>query len=221
MKFLIVDDHALIRDAMRAVLTDLQPDSHVLEAARADEARTLLATRPEIDLLLLDLHLPDADGLDLLADCRDEHPATAVVVLSAASDTPTVRAALAAGASGFIPKSHGREVLARALALVIAGGVYVPPSILTEASGLPFGPRPVPGAPTPASLGLTTRQLEVLALVMRGRSNKLIARELNLAEPTVKNHVTALLRALRVRSRTEAVVTVTAWGWAMPAPARP
>jgi DNA-binding NarL/FixJ family response regulator len=221
MKFLVVDDHALIRDAMHDLLEALQPGAKVLTAATAAQARRVLAGDPEIGLVLLDLNLPDADGLELLADWADEYPSTAVVVLSGNHDPATARAALAGGASGFIPKSDSREVLSRALALVLAGGVYVPAFALQHLGATLSQPsvnKPVAGVPTPESLGLTARQLEVLALMVQGRSNKLIGRALNLAEPTVKNHVTALLRALQVGSRTEAVVAVTAWGWRMPPP---
>ena len=123
----------------------------------------------------------------------------------------TVRRALDAGAAGFIPKTEPREVLASALSLVLAGGVYVPREALGAGAPPPAaGPG---GGPTPASLGLTERQVEVLALIMKGRTNKHICRQLNLAEPTVKNHVTAILRALKVTSRTEAVLAVTQLGW--------
>lgn len=219
MKFLVVDDHALIRDAMHDLLGALQPGVEVLTAMNAVQARQALCEHPDIGLVLLDLNLPDADGLELLAEWRDEHPATAVVVLSGNHDPATARAALAGGASGFIPKSDSRDVLLRALALVLAGGVYVPAFALQAAALRTFAEAGRPsaaGLPTPQALGLTTRQLDVLALMMQGRSNKLIGRALNLAEPTVKNHVTALLRALKVGSRTEAVVAVTAWGWVMP-----
>ncbi len=220
MKFLVVDDHALIRDAMQAVLQQQQPGAEVLCAVTAAEARAVVVQHADLDLALLDLQLPDSDGLELLAEWRDERPTMAVVVLSGSNDPAAVRAALICGASGFISKSDSREVLVRALALVMAGGVYVPSFALNSlaAAAPPAGSSAAPGAPSPESLGLTARQLEVLALMLEGRSNKLIARELNLAEATVKNHVTALLRALSVVSRTEAVVVVTAWGWVMPRP---
>lgn len=225
MKFLVVDDHALIRDAMQDLLVSLHADAVVLTAPTGAQARMRLAESPDIGLVLLDLQLPDVDGLDLLADWADEYPATAVVVLSGNDDPATARAALAGGASGFIPKSDHREVVGRALALVLAGGVYVPAFALQHdaaAARRAAGQRPHAGVPTPQTLSLTARQLDVLALLVQGRSNKAIGRVLNLAEPTVKNHVTALLRALKVGSRTEAVVAVTAWEWVMPAlPGRP
>lgn len=215
MRFLVVDDHPMVRDALGAVVRGLRDDAEVLEAADAAEAMAALARGPDIDLVLLDLQLPDADGLDVLASLRRDRPATAVVVLSGTRDPDIVRRALAGGAVGYIPKTETRDVMASALALVLAGGVYVPPVALGAIGGA-AAPAPVAAAaaaPTPASLGLTGRQLDVLALMMRGHSNKLICRELGLAEPTVKNHVTAILRALDARSRTEAVLAATRFGW--------
>lgn len=213
MKYLVVDDHSLIRDAMQSLLASIDSEARVLLAASAAQARSLLAAEPGVDLALLDLNLPDADGLTLLAEFRAAHPTLAVVMLSGERDAATVRGALDAGAAGFIPKTEPRAVLASALSLVLAGGVYVPREALGAA---PSAAVPASGAgrgPTPASVGLTERQIEVLALIMKGRTNKHICRQLNLAEPTVKNHVTAILRALKVSSRTEAVLAVTELGW--------
>ncbi|MDP4302661.1 response regulator [Leptothrix discophora] len=219
MKFLIVDDHALIRDAMHSVLRGLRSGATVLEAANAEAALRCLADHPDTDLVLLDLHLPDQDDLQLLATVVERHPAVAVVMLSGDMDQATMRRALDLGAQGYIPKGETREVLTSALALVLAGGVYVPRAALR---GAPSSSLPVPAAAAPAnpssanSLGLTDRQLEVLALLMQGKNNKLICRALDLAEPTVKNHVSAILRALGVGSRTEAVLAVTRLGLTLP-----
>jgi DNA-binding NarL/FixJ family response regulator len=219
MKFLLVDDHALIREAMRGVLRDLRSDAIVLEAAHAAQALALAELHPDLALVLLDLGLPDRDGLDLLAELRQRYPALAVVVLSGDDDQGTMRQALSAGALGFIPKAESRAVLLSALGLVLSGGVYVPMQALgpSEATAAPAR-RPGPEAehPTPATLGLTARQMDVLALMMQGRNNKLICRALNLAEPTVKNHVSAILRALDADSRTAAVLKVAAFGWKLP-----
>jgi DNA-binding NarL/FixJ family response regulator len=185
----------------------------------------LAGTHRDIDLVLLDLQLPDGDGLDVLAQLREQHPATSVVMLSANKDQPTIMRALSLGAVGFIPKTETREVLLGALNLILAGGVYIPPVALPaiQLSAIPTGKPQTASSdpttpPTPASLGLTERQLDVLALMMRGKNNKLICRELDLAEPTVKNHVSAILKALSVSSRTEAVLTVTKFGWKLPDP---
>ncbi len=213
MKILVCDDHALIREAMRGVLKDLVPDACVIEASDARQLADVIQRNPDLALLLLDLNLPDQDGLAILAGLRDSHPAISVVVLSAFQDRETVRRALDLGALGFIPKNTEREVVLNALRLVLAGGVYIPVQALDGAA-----PRAAQNGSTgsgddlrgrlPSGLGLTERQLQVLALVMEGKSNKAISRALSLAEHTVKNHMTAIFKALQVTSRTEAVIAV-------------
>ena len=211
MKILVVDDHVLIREALRGLFKELKPDATVLEAADASRTMQLLAEQPDIALILLDLSLPDRDGLALLAELRERHPGISVVVLSGFPDRANVVRALDHGALGFIPKSAGREVMTSALNLVFSGGVYIPPEILGSARRAPRrGPR---RRPSPADLGLTERQVDVLALMMQGKSNKAICRRLELAEPTVKNHVTAILKTLGVSNRTEAVLAASARGW--------
>lgn len=216
MKYLLVDDHALIREAMRSVLRDLNADAEFLEAADSRQAMALVDQHEDLSLILLDLQLPDRDGLELLADLRERYPAIPIVMLSAINDRDTVTKALDAGAAGFIPKTQSREILLGALRLVLAGGIYIPPQALghsASAAALSAPPAAMAPRPSPAELGLTQRQVEVLALVMQGKSNKLICRALDLAEPTVKNHVSAILKALGVSNRTEAVLAVAALGW--------
>lgn len=214
MKFLVVDDHALIREAMHGVLRHLRADAVVTEAADARGALAALQAEPDTDLVLLDVHLPDQDGVALLATLIERHPGVGVVMLSADKDPAVIRRALELGAQGFVPKTETREVLCSALALVLAGGVYVPPDAMRSAPAA--GPGAPPATTGPAASGLTERQLEVLALLMEGKNNKLIGRALDLAEPTVKNHVSAILKALGVTTRTEAVIAVTRLGWTLP-----
>ena len=206
MKILVVDDHVLIREALRGLFRELKPDATVLEAEDASRTTELLAEQPDIALILLDLSLPDRDGLVLLTELRARHPGIPVIVLSGFPDRANVVRALDHGAVGFIPKSAGREVMTSALNLVFSGGVYIPPEIL----GTPNAATP---QPSPTDLGLTERQVDVLALMMQGKSNKAICRLLELAEPTVKNHVTAILKTLGVSNRTEAVLAASARGW--------
>jgi DNA-binding NarL/FixJ family response regulator len=220
MKVLVVDDHALIRDALRGVLKELKDDATVVEAAESRQALRLTHENPDLGLVLLDLNLPDRSGFEVLAELRGRYPAISDVVLSALNDRDSVARALELGATGFIPKSASREVMLSALRLVFSGGVYIPPEILgsREPSGkrsqLAAGGRPG----SPRELGLTDRQVEILALMMQGKSNKAICRSLDLAEPTVKNHVTAILKALKVTNRTEAVIAVGALGWELRSP---
>jgi DNA-binding NarL/FixJ family response regulator len=230
MKILVVDDHALIREAMRTVLRELVADVHVLEAASGHEVHELTRAHPDLALLLLDLRLPDSDGLDLLAVLRRERPSLPVVMMSAFNDRDNVTRALEAGASGFIPKTVSRDVLTSALRLILAGGMYIPPDVLGR-SAAQTQPQPPPLAATdshadagsktgegrsPQDLGLTDRQIQVLALMMQGKSNKLICRALSLAEPTVKNHVSAILKVLGASNRTEAVLMAGRLDWRDP-----
>jgi DNA-binding NarL/FixJ family response regulator len=221
VKILLVDDHVLIRDAMRGVLREIDSSASVHEAQSGRQAEELIAQNPDISLVLLDMRLPDRDGLEMLATLRESHPAVAIVMLSAFCDRDNVLKSLDAGAQGFIAKTATRDVLLGALRLVLAGGVYIPPEILasTPEPAVPSSPTmPDRSRPKPSDLGLTERQLDVLALMMQGKSNKLICRQLDLAEPTVKNHVSAILKALNVNNRTEAVLAVTALGWSLPKP---
>jgi DNA-binding NarL/FixJ family response regulator len=219
MKILVVDDHVLIRQAMQGVLKKVRRDAVLLEAPNSAQAMATVAANPDIDLILLDLTLPDRDGFSVFTELRERYPAIAIVVLSALQDPSKVRRALELGARGYIPKSAQGDVTLNALRLIVSGGTYVPPEILAGGSLSDTSLRQDardPAHALPASLGLTDRQLQVLALMMQGKNNKTICRTLNLAEPTVKNHVTAILRALKVTSRTEAVIVASNLGWQIP-----
>ena len=151
---------------------------------------------------------------------RERHPAMPVVVFSARQDRDSVARALNLGAAGFIPKSEQRKVMLTALGLIFAGGVYIPHEILEREELSPLKLKLTCSAAgtirsKPTDIGLTGRQTDVLALMMKGSSNKAICRVLNLAEPTVKNHVTAILRALKVTNRTEAVIAGGELRWVL------
>lgn len=210
MKILVVDDHVLIREALRNVFAELQADATVLEASDGESTLRLIEQHAHLDLLVIDLGLPDQDGFSLLAHLRQRDPLLPIVVLSARNDRTSVVKALDLGALGFIPKNGRREIMLNALQMVLAGGMYIPPEALALGH-----PAPLPSRSTAPrldslqdELNLSERQIEVLGLMMRGKSNKAICRELALAEPTVKYHVTAILKALNVTNRTEAVMTV-------------
>jgi DNA-binding NarL/FixJ family response regulator len=217
MKFLVVDDHVLIRESLRGVLSELEPGAVILEATSADEAMRLVAGHAELELVLLDLALPGRDGFEVLAEIRERHPTIPVVVLSGYHDQANVVRALELGALGFIPKTAQRRVLLSAISLVLSGGTYIPPEILGRQERLAEpgtgGAATRKSATSPRDLGLTDRQVEVLALMMQGKSNKAIGRALDLAEPTVRNHVTAVLKALNVSNRTQAAMAVVELGW--------
>jgi DNA-binding NarL/FixJ family response regulator len=219
MKILVVDDHVLIREALRGVLLELESDAAIVDAPDSRQAMRCIEENTDLELILLDLKLPDGSGFDVLAALRERYPAISVVVLSASSDRDDIARALELGALGFIPKSAEREVMLSAFKLIFAGGVYVPPEILRAPQATPSAsssPEQSGQPPSAADIGLTGRQMEVLALMMQGKSNKAICRALDLAEPTVKNHVTAILKALKATNRTEAVIAAGALGLAPP-----
>jgi DNA-binding NarL/FixJ family response regulator len=205
MKILVVDDHPLIVDALAQILPQLGPDLEMRAAGDPTEAMSVLDNEPDVTLVLLDLALPGARGLDFLGDLKLDYPGVPIVVISATHDRATVLAALGAGAHGFIPKSANAQMLLDAIRHVLAGGVYLP----SDAPPMPDGDgvRIAPGA-----LGLTARQTDVLKLLAQGKPNKLICRDLTLSEGTVKVHVSAILKALRVRSRTEAIAVLARRG---------
>lgn len=215
MKVLIVDDHALIREALHAVLKQLKREAVVFEASNGQQAMRIVEEHPDVSLILLDINLPDRDGFSVLRELRDHYATIAVVILSSSDDQDTVKRAFKLGALGFIPKTTEREVMLNAIKLVFSGGVYIPSEILEETTSPQLTTKPAT-RDSLKSLGLTDRQIEVLALLMKGRSNKSIAKILNMAVPTVKNHVTVVLKALNVTSRTEAVIKVGKMGWELP-----
>lgn len=215
MKILIADDHRLVIEAVKSKLSELEPGIAFALALSVDELYA--AIDDDLDLALIDLHMPGADGQTHIAEVRRRRPALPVIVLSGTDDPAVMRAALELGVLGFIPKAYSPEVMLSAVRLVLAGGVYVPQMLL---SGLPPGvaaaapalaPRSEGGTTAGATLAqlrsiLTERQIEVLQLLSRGLPNKLIGRNLGISEGTVKIHLAAIFRALGVRNRTEAVV---------------
>jgi DNA-binding NarL/FixJ family response regulator len=227
MKVLLIDDHPLILSALQSVIQGLDGETSVVGAGSARQAREILARQAdEFDLVLLDLQLGDANGFDVLPELRSTYPALPVVVISASDRSSDVIRAVDLGAMGFVPKRASNEALFEALHMVMSGGIYVPPMDMRSPEPLPgeADSDTVPGVlrivrenaahrepePLPlASLGLTPRQTDVLALLLQGKPNKLIARDLNLSVETVKDHVAAVLRTLNVSSRTQAVLAVS------------
>jgi DNA-binding NarL/FixJ family response regulator len=208
MKILVIDDHPLIQEALKHVLTELDASLELLQAHDASSAHAALSRTSRVDLLVLDLALPGCDGFDLLADLRRDWPDIPVLVLSATYDRATVEMAIDLGAMGFIPKTSNAHVLIDALRLVLSGGVFVPAECSDAGAGT-FRPRT--GAKS-QDLGLTPRQSDVLKLLVQGKPNKLICRDLSLSEGTIKVHVSAILRALNVHNRTQVVIELARRG---------
>jgi DNA-binding NarL/FixJ family response regulator len=208
---LLVDDHALFREGLKFLLRSLDGGVELDEAGDCAMALERASSR-NYDLVLLDLQLPGLKGMDALRAMREAVPNTPLVVLSGEEDPHVVRAAIERGAMGFIPKSSTPEVLIQALRLVLAHGVYLPPTVLDAR----------PAAPSASSAdtqtagghlpGLTQRQMDVLRYVIQGKPNKVIARELDISEGTVKAHLSSVMHALGARNRTEAVYAAAKLG---------
>ncbi|MDZ3837886.1 MAG: response regulator transcription factor [Rhodospirillales bacterium] len=204
-RVLIADDHPLFRTALRQVIESLFADYEILEAGTLDEASRFIdeADSYEMDLVLLDLQMPGSSGFSGLVSLRNAAPWVPIIVVSASSTDDIVRSAITYGASGFIPKSFSKEEIGVGMTRVLSGDVFVPfPDTLfppTRANALRADSEERLAA-------LTHGELRVLDLLAKGKSNKIIAYELGIKESTVKAHITAILRKLKVHSRTQAVL---------------
>lgn len=199
MKILIVDDHPLFRAGFHAVLEQSALDAGVLSVSSVPEALQALQKDADIGLVLLDIHLKGDDGFAALKVIGERFPTTACIMISGDEQNSVAARAVQSGASGFIPKSFTADEMIVAIRKVLAGEVFVPETTNLAAAEQPNG--------------LTLRQLEVISMLGRGFSNKEIARALDVAERTVKAHVSAVFEALNVRNRTQAVLVAQRRGF--------
>jgi DNA-binding NarL/FixJ family response regulator len=197
---LVVDDHPLFCDALEMTLRSVAPGLSVETAATLSEGLGLIAARPRPALVVLDLNLPDVEGFDGLIRMRGQVEDAPVIVVSSMTENRIVSAALRAGASGYVPKHSPRAVFRVALDTIEAGGIYLPDGFVPDAE-----PEPTDHAVARLA-SLTPQQGRILELICDGKLNKQIAFDLSIAETTVKAHVTAIMRKLGVRSRTQAVL---------------
>lgn len=219
MKILIVDDHPLVPEALNALLFSIDERCEVVTAVDLPSAFALVDAEGAPDLVLLDLGLPGHSGLSALENFRQTRPELPVVVISGDISRERVLSSLDLGAMGFIPKTAKKDVLLDALRLICSGGVFVPSEAYGDAQRelstveiAHAAPSNRPAISSHADIGLTERQSQVLALLLRGMTNKLICRELGLAEGTVKIHISAILKLLGVANRTQAVLAASRIG---------
>lgn len=208
---LIADDHPLFREAMRLVVASaLGEGCEIIECESLDEALGAVRANPAIELAMLDLNMPGMDGLTGLARLRQQAPTLPLIVVSADERIHTVESVLAVGVSGFIPKSFSRELMSAAVNAVLDGEIFLPPALADRDTGVPASdPQQLQDLASRLAL-LTRQERTVLDYIVNGKSNKVVAIELNIAESTVKAHVSAILRKLKVSSRTQAVIKVGA-----------
>jgi DNA-binding NarL/FixJ family response regulator len=200
MNVLIVDDHPLYREGLKALLCGLDPGLRVVCVSRVADAPAAVAGLA-LELVLLDMNLPGASRLDALNEVRGLFEGASIVVVSGEEDADLMLSVVDAGAAGYIPKSAEPDVTIQALRVVLAQGIYLPPAALRHAVRRATAPAPVP---TPGPV-ISKKQQEVLARLLQGKSNKVIARELDIADGTVKAHLSAVYSALGVNSRSQAM----------------
>lgn len=215
MKYLIVDDHALVAGALTLLLEDRDPEADVHTAATADAALELVDREGDADLLILDLSLPGVTGTELMEEIVRRQPMLKILVVSGLADQESIMRVLQLGAAGFVPKSLDTELLSSAIDFVLKGGVYIPSKLLTESQKDGFFTRTAARlkAPESAPPHLTDRQLDVLAQLAKGAPIKRICRELDLSEGTVKTHVAAIYRLFGASNRTEALIAARRAGF--------
>lgn len=201
MKLLVVDDHAILREGLAALLQQFEQGAEVLQAANTAEGLRLAEANPDLDVVFLDLNMPDQSGMEIIPVFARRCPQLPVIVLSSSEDPGDVRLALKSGAFGYVPKSASPKNILSALRLVLSGEIYVPPLMLELTPVETEGPG---RAASETGERLTERQTEVLRQLCHGLSNKEISRALDLSEKTTKSHITAIFKALGVVNRTQA-----------------
>ena len=215
MKILVVDDHALVREGLRQVLKGLDEAVEVLDAPTCARAFAHADAHADLDLVLLDYHLPDMDGLKALGVLRQSHPELPVFVLSGSANPQIMKQVMAKGAAGYMTKASMSEELLVALRMVLNGGVYVPAAAFAEvpAAHLPASLATGHAAPDSLPPQLTARQVEVLQHLLDGLSNREISQRMGLSVDTVKDHLGGLMRTLGVQTRTQAVLAAARYGY--------
>jgi DNA-binding NarL/FixJ family response regulator len=209
MRILIADDHRLIVEGVKLKLAELGEDTEFVVAMTVEDIQRVIREHPPLDLALIDLAMPGANGRRHLTDLLEAFPDTPLVVLSGSENPELMKDLLDMGVVGFIPKAYSPDVMLSAVRLVLSGGVYVPPMMLNpEHVAATEATEAADDATLETRLRelLTERQIDVLHLLSQGKPNKLIARDLGISEGTVKIHLAAIFRALNVRNRVEAVV---------------
>ena len=203
MNILLADDHVLFRSGMRYILAEFGADVAIHEVGSGEELLEAARTR-SFDLVLMDMMMPGMNQGDVIGMIRALHPTLPIVIVSMLDSPGVIRGAVASGASGFIPKTSTPSLMTEAIRLVLAGGIYLPPAVLAAEEVVKPEEGGAPGLPSDARL--TRQQRAVLAELSVGKSNKEIAQSLSISEATVKVHLAAIMRTLKVHNRTQVVL---------------
>jgi DNA-binding NarL/FixJ family response regulator len=203
MKLILADDHTLFRNGLSLLLGQQCENCIIWEGESLDAALAQAEAHPEADIALLDLHMPGMNGAEGIRRFIEAQPSMPVVILTGAEEPKQIQDVLSAGALGFIPKSSTPSVMLSAIQLVLSGGTYIPPQLISGVTAT-FTTAAVHDDKSRGNAALTERQIQVLRLIAEGKPNKAICRELNIEEGTVKAHIATIFRVLDVNNRTEA-----------------
>jgi DNA-binding NarL/FixJ family response regulator len=206
MKILAIDDHELVREGLLQVLQTLGDGVDIIQSDNAQQAFMRLIAHRDLDLILLDYHLPDMTGLEMLQELGRRAPTVPVLMISGMANAQLMRQVLTAGAAGFISKSSSSKELLRAIKVVLDGGIYTPED-LRDLEGL------IVDGTMPKRASLSRTQERVFRCMIDGMSNRDIAHKLDIGEETVKSHVSSILRYFDVQNRTQAVLAGVNYGF--------
>ena len=207
MKVLITDEQSLFRDGLSLRLKQINQDINILQSANLIEMQKLLSKEPDIDILILDIDLAELSATEVINKIKTTAPNTKIVAISASEDTRNIRKILSNGVKGYIPKKSDSNNLSGALKLILDGGTYIPLAMLEN--NIDYNKNIQQHS---LKKNLTNRQSQVLDLIAQGKSNKQIAYDMGVSEATVKLHINALLRSLKVNNRSQAVITAQKLG---------
>lgn len=215
MKILLADDHDLVRDGLKPYLEQLEDSVTIIEAGSLEGVLNVAEEDSELDLILLDLHMPGMDGLNSIAKVVETFDGVPLVVISGYFDGDVITGSIQRGARGFVPKTARGKSLISALRLVLDGETYVPPAMVSGESG---GNATEPGPPKAIDeenvlSKLSAREMSILKLLIDGKTNKEIARELDLQEITIKVHLRNAYRKIGASNRADAVRIAFQCGW--------
>ncbi len=207
MKVLITDEQSLFRDGLSLRLKQINQDIEILQSSGLVEMQKILSKETDIDILILDIDLAELNAAEIINKIKTLSPNMKIVAISSSEDTRNIKKILSCGVKGYIPKRSDSNILSGALKLILDGGTYIPPAMLDN--GLDYNSHQIN---SPLKKNLTNRQSQVLDLIAQGKSNKQIAYDMGVSEATVKLHINALLRSLKVNNRTQAVITAQKMG---------
>ncbi len=208
MKVLITDEQSLFRDGLSLRLKQINQDIAILQSSNLVDMQKILSKEPDIDILIVDIDLAELNAAEIINKIKNLAPNTKIVAISSSEDTRNIKKFLSCGVKGYIPKRSDSNILSGALKLILDGGTYIPPAMLDN--GIDYNGSS--HISNPLKKNLTNRQSQVLDLIAQGKSNKQIAYDMGVSEATVKLHINALLRSLKVNNRTQAVITAQKMG---------